>query len=35
MRIHYDPIARDLQLQVCQILNSDSQLSSMATFFAE
>ena len=35
MRIHYDPIARDLQLQVCHILNSDSQLSSMATFFAE
>lgn len=35
MRIHYDPIARDLQLQVCQILNSDSQLSSMTTFFAE
>ena len=35
MRIHYDPIARDLQEQVCQILNSDSQLSAMATFFAE
>ena len=35
MRIHYDPIARDLQLQVCHILNSDSQLSSMTTFFAE
>ena len=35
MHIHYDPIARDLQEQVCQILNSDSQLSAMATFFAE
>ena len=35
MRIHYDPIARDLQEQVCQILNSDSQVSAMAYFFAE
>ena len=35
MHIHYDPIARDLQEQVCQILNSDSQVSAMATFFAE
>ena len=35
MHIHYDPIARDLQEQVCQILNSDSQVSAMAYFFAE
>ena len=35
MQIHYDPIARDLQEQVCQILNSDSQVSAMAYFFAE
>ena len=35
MHIHYDPIARDLQEQVCQILNSDSQVSAMAQFFAE
>ena len=35
MHIHYDPIARDLQEQVCQILNSDSQVSAMACFFAE
>ena len=35
MHIHYDPIARDLQEQVCQILNSDSQVSAMVYFFAE
>lgn len=35
MRIKYDPIARDLQRRVCEILNSEPQLSALAEFFPE
>lgn len=35
MRIKYDPVARDLQRRVCDILNSEPQLSGKAEFFPE
>lgn len=35
MRIKYDPVARDLQRRVCDILNSEPQLSALAEFFPE
>ena len=35
MRIIYDPVARDLQRRVCEILNSEPQLSAKAEFFPE